>query len=198
MAKTNKKKASKPSAKAASVQRGKPKAAVKKGAKKSVAPKSAPKPKVAPKKPTKNAPKLSPLEIAMQGLRLEFKQEIDRSFAVCMAAIEQSSNLMESRLVSVLGEMRNLVSGATSSFQNGKLKSVVSADGEERTDYAYQKDGTIVSRTYRGDKLRFEIVHNKFGNPISGKMFGKDGKKVEKAFSYNGNGEVATKKTKKK
>ena len=117
------------------------------------------------------------------------KTEISMAFDVCLSAMEQAANLMESRLVTVLGEMSNLVTGAKPDFKDGKLKSVVSDDGNERTDFSYGNDGLVTSRTYRSGKLKFEIVHGKLGNPISGKMFDPSGK-VVKEFSYGPDGQV--------
>lgn len=126
-------------------------------------------------------------------LRNEFKEkmhvEIEMAFQTCLAAMEQAANLMESRLTTVLGEMRNLVAGAKPEFKNGKLRSVVSEDGKERTDYTYGNDEKIISRTYREGRLKFEIVHTRFGNPISGRMFGSSGE-VVREFSYGPDGQV--------
>lgn len=133
------------------------------------------------------------VEKKIAGARNEFrtmlKTEISAAFDVCLSAMEQAANLMESRLVTVLGEMSNLVTGAKPDFKDGKLKSVVSDDGNERTDFSYGNDGLVTSRTYRSGKLKFEIVHGKLGNPISGKMFDPSGK-VVKEFSYGPDGQV--------
>lgn len=139
--------------------------------------------KVARKPVGKSAPKKP------KGLKAEVLAAVNESFKLCLASIEQASNLMESRLASVLGEISNLVSGAKPTFASGKLKSVVSPDGTERTDYTYEKNGTVTSRTYRGGKLKFEIVHNKFGVPLSGKMLDENGKCVRQ-FKYGPDGQV--------
>ena len=137
--------------------------------------------------------RIAGLEKDIAKVRNEFKtilkSEISAAFEVCLSAMEQAANLMESRLVTVLGEMSNLVTGAKPDFKDGKLKSVVSDDGNERTDFSYGNDGLVTSRTYRGGKLKFEIVHGKLGNPISGKMFDPSGK-VVKEFSYGPDGQV--------
>lgn len=126
-------------------------------------------------------------------VRNEFKKalkaEITSAFDVCLSAMEQAANLMESRLVTVLGEMSNLVTGAKPDFKDGKLKSVVSENGVERTDFSYGNDGLVTSRTYRNGTLKFEIVHGKLGNPVSGKMFDSSGK-IVKEFSYGPDGQV--------
>ena len=124
-----------------------------------------------------------------KGLKAEVLAAVNESFKLCLASIEQASNLMESRLASVLGEISNLVSGAKPTFASGKLKSVVSPDGTERTDYTYEKNGTVTSRTYRGGKLKFEIVHNKFGVPLLGMMLDENGKCVRQ-FKYGPDGQV--------
>lgn len=132
-------------------------------------------------------------EKKIAAIRSEFKKslktEVAAAFDVCLAAMENAANLMESRLVTVLGEMSNLVSGAKPDFRNGKLKSVVSEDGKETTDFSYGNDGLVTSRTYRDGKLKFEIVHGKLGNPLSGKMFDSSGN-VVKEFSYGPDGQV--------
>ena len=139
------------------------------------------------------AERVTSIEKGLAQIRTEFKkalkEETSAAFDVCLSAMEQAANLMESRLVSVLGEMTNLVTGAKPDFKDGKLKSVVSDDGNERTDFLYGNDGLVTSRTYRGGKLKFEIVHGKLGNPISGKMFDSSGK-VVKEFSYGPDGQV--------
>ena len=119
----------------------------------------------------------------------DLHEEINAAFRLCMASIEQASNLMESRLASVLGEISNLVSGAKPTFAAGKLKSVVSPDGVEKTDYSYAKNGTVTSRTYRNGKLKFEIIHNKFGVPLSGKMLDESGNCIRE-FQYGPDGQV--------
>lgn len=133
------------------------------------------------------------VDAKIAGVRNEFrtmlKAEIAAAFDVCLSAMEQAANLMESRLVTVLGEMSNLVTGAKPDFKDGKLRSVVSDDGAERTDFSYGDDELVTSRTYRDGKLKFEIVHGKLGNPISGKMFDSSGK-IVKEFSYGPDGQV--------
>lgn len=124
-----------------------------------------------------------------KGLKAEILAAVNEAFKLCLASIEQASNLMESRLASVLGEISNLVSGAKPTFASGKLKSVVSPDGTERTDYTYEENGTVTSRTYRNGKLKFEIVHNKFGVPLSGKMLDENGNCVRE-FEYGPDGQV--------
>ena len=150
--------------------------------------------KVAAKASAKNpADRIAALEKDITKVRSELKNalktEISAAFDVCLSAMEQAANLMESRLVTVLGEMSNLVTGAKPDFKDGKLKSVFSDDGNERTDFSYGNDGLVTSRTYRSGKLKFEIVHGKLGNPISGKMFDPSGK-VVKEFSYGPDGQV--------
>ena len=139
------------------------------------------------------AERVTSIEKGLAQIRTEFKkalkEEISAAFDVCLSAMEQAANLMESRLVTVLGEMSNLVTGAKPDFKDGKLKSVVSDDGAERTDFSYGNDGLVTSHTYRSGKLKFEIVHGKLGNPISGKMFDSSGK-VVKEFSYGPDGQV--------
>ena len=117
------------------------------------------------------------------------KAEIAAAFDVCLAAMEHTVNLMESRLATVLGEMSNLVTGAKPKFKCGKLESIVSDDGKETTNFSYGSDGLVTSRTYRDGKLKFEIVHGKLGNPLCGKMFGPSGE-VVKEFSYSPDGQV--------
>lgn len=142
---------------------------------------------------TKPCKQESDVEMRIAGIRDEFKRtlkaEIAAAFDVCLAAIEQAVNLMESRLATVLGEMSNLVTGAKPKFKSGKLESVVSEDGKETTNFSYERDGLVISRTYRDGKLRFEIVHGKLGNPLRGKMFGPSGN-VVKEFSYGPDGQV--------
>lgn len=142
---------------------------------------------------SKPASRIALVEKKIAGIRNEFKKalktEVSAAFDVCLAAMENAANLMEARLVTVLGEMSNLVSGAKPDFKDGKLKSVVSEDGKERTDFSYGNNGLVTSRTYRDGKLKFEIIHGKLGNPLSGRMFDSSGN-VAKEFSYGPDGQV--------
>ena len=154
---------------------------------------------IAPKVAFRSTKKAKPTDWAtvvaeeIADVRKEFKKalkaEVAAAFDICLSAMEQSANLMESRLVTVLGEMSNLVTGAKPNFKDGKLKTVISEDGKERTDFSYGRNGLVTSRTYRDGKLRFEIVHSRFGNPLTGKMFGPSGD-VVKEFSYGPDGQV--------
>jgi hypothetical protein len=139
------------------------------------------------------AERVTSVEKHLTQIRNEFKKilkvEVAAAFDVCLAAMENATNIMESRLATVLGEMSTLVTGAKPDFKDGKLKSIVSDDGNERTDFSYANDGLVTSRTYRDGKLKFEIVHGKLGSPISGKMFDPSGK-VVKEFSYGPDGQV--------
>ena len=119
----------------------------------------------------------------------ELRLEVGRAFDMCLAAVEHASNLMESRMASVLGEVSNLVTGAKPKFTKGKLTSVQSDDGHEHTDYVYAKGGLVTSKTYRDGKLKFEIVHNEYGVPVNGKMFDVNGK-VVREFKYGPDGQV--------
>lgn len=119
----------------------------------------------------------------------ELRLEVGRAFDMCLAAVEHASNLMESRMASVLGEVANLVTGAKPKFAKGKLTSVESDDGHEHTDYVYAKGGLVTSKTYRDGKLKFEIVHNEYGVPVNGKMFDANGK-VVREFKYGPDGQV--------
>lgn len=141
----------------------------------------------------KSAGRASDVEKKIINIRKEFKKtlkaEIAAAFDVCLAAMEQTVNLMESRLATVLGEMSNLVTGAKPKFNGGKLESIISEDGKETTSFSYGSDGLVTSRTCRDGKLKFEIVHGKLGNPLRGKMFGPSGDMV-KEFSYGPDGQV--------
>lgn len=119
----------------------------------------------------------------------ELRLEVGRAFDMCLAAVEHASNLMESRMTSVLGEISNLVTGAKPKFTKGKLTSVESDDGHEHTDYVYARGGLVTSKTYRDGKLKFEIVHNEYGVPVNGKMFDANGK-VVREFKYGPDGQV--------
>ena len=119
----------------------------------------------------------------------EVEDRIARAFDMCVATVEQAVNIMEARLSSVLGQMDNLVSGAKPKFSNGRLSTVVSKDGTERTEYTYNDDGTVVSRVSRNGVLKYRIVHDSFGRPQSGKMYNAAGQ-VVKEFNYGPDGQV--------
>ncbi len=127
--------------------------------------------------------------VSLPAVRELISEEVRAAFEICLSAVQQATHLMESRFASALNEMDVLLSRAKPTFDEGRLTTVVSVDGTERTEYKYDADGMVTSRTCRDGTLKFEIVHDSFGTPVSGKMYNGEGQ-VVKTFEYGPDGQV--------
>ena len=115
--------------------------------------------------------------------------------------IEDIRNLFELRLAGLLSTLQLLESelkevqkadnpakktDRTSSEESGKI---IHSPNGDKIHFYKQSDGRTISKTYRDEKLCFEIVHSEWGVPEKGIMYS-DAGEVLKTFEYDSNGQV--------
>lgn len=77
-----------------------------------------------------------------------------------------------------------------SKTDHGKILAVENDASGERIEFEYLENGDIVSRTYRGDVLSCEVLHDANGGVKEGTAFSPTGKPV-KRFVYDAMGQVS-------
>ncbi len=74
-------------------------------------------------------------------------------------------------------------------FIPGKIEKVINNKDNSETIFESKDNGEVLSKTFVNGRLKYEIIHTVYGNPISGTTYNEDGN-IREEYTYDKLGQV--------